>query len=616
MTVGNITITCQCNLLNQLTSAGTVTFDYDARGNRDSMTVNSVTTDYTYNSLDQLISAGSITYDYDDRGNLSTITNGSNITNYTYDAAELNDRFDYKTSDTPSASQRPKLVIEYTTSAPATPTPTPTATATATPTATANATPTATATATPTPTPNPGGPVTINYVYDALNRLTESNYSNGDYYHYAYDAVGNRETQQKSVLGLVTNDTYVYDDANRLTSLNGLSYTWDNNGNLLNDGVNAYTYDSANRLKTLNGQGNTVIYTYNGLGDRLRETVNGNTTTFTMDLNAGLTQALSDGTNTYIYGNGRIAQAAGTGTEYFLGDALGSVRQLTNASGAITYARTYDPYGVVASTSGSSQSAYGYTGESYDSYIKLIYLRSRMYSPTDGRFITRDTWGGNYNSPQSLNQWMYTGGNPINRTDPSGQCWYPQTGGGIGIDYSDLSPLLCSWFVNYFQSNGITIPPDATPQNWWHSIPPSHQSIITAYATCVFQNDTFLGPSTVALWQAVRFYTRPQWRFYISSITEVEFDLSLIGAGGDIAFACDNFNPNHCTTSYDYSAGIGGAIAGFDFELKAGFGIEVNTTGEIQIGASASVGSCELFVNFLRISVSCCQPPKVRTSHK
>jgi hypothetical protein len=36
----------------------------------------------------------------------------------------------------------------------------------------------------------------------------------------------------------VTNDNYVYDDANRLTSLNGVTYTWDNNGNLLNDGVN------------------------------------------------------------------------------------------------------------------------------------------------------------------------------------------------------------------------------------------------------------------------------------------------------------------------------------------------------------------------------------------
>ncbi|HEU0291236.1 MAG TPA: hypothetical protein VFR47_00770 [Anaerolineales bacterium] len=111
---------------------------------------------------------------------------------------------------------------------------------------------------------------------------------NGDYYHYLYDAVGNRERQDKFLLGLLTSDTYTYDDANRLTSLNGLAYTWDNNGNLLNDGVNTYTYDFANQLKILNGQGNTVTYTYNGLGDRLQETVSGNpTTTFTMDLNAG-----------------------------------------------------------------------------------------------------------------------------------------------------------------------------------------------------------------------------------------------------------------------------------------------------------------------------------------
>jgi len=29
--------------------------------------------------------------------------------------------------------------------------------------------------------------------------------------------------------------------ANRLTDVGGVTYTWDNNGNLLNDGVNTYT---------------------------------------------------------------------------------------------------------------------------------------------------------------------------------------------------------------------------------------------------------------------------------------------------------------------------------------------------------------------------------------
>lgn len=37
----------------------------------------------------------------------------------------------------------------------------------------------------------------------------------------------------------------------------------------------------------------------NGLGDRLQETVDGQTITFAMDFNTGLPQVLSDSTNTY-----------------------------------------------------------------------------------------------------------------------------------------------------------------------------------------------------------------------------------------------------------------------------------------------------------------------------
>ena len=145
------------------------------------------------------------------------------------------------------------------------------------------------------------GSTTITYIYDPLQRVKEANYSNGDYYHYTYDAVGNRLTQNKSIIGLLTTDTYVYDNANRIASANGVNYNYDANGNLLNDGTNAYAYDSANRLKSLNG---TTTYSYNGLGDRLMQ----NGIHYTLDLNTGLTQVLSDGTNSYLYGNGRISQ--------------------------------------------------------------------------------------------------------------------------------------------------------------------------------------------------------------------------------------------------------------------------------------------------------------------
>jgi hypothetical protein len=116
-----------------------------------------------------------------------------------------------------------------------------------------------------------------------------------------------------------------------------VTYTWDNNGNLLNDGVNTYNYDSANRLKSISG-GSSATFSYNGLGDRLSQ----NGIHYTLDLNAALTQVLADGTNTYVYGLGRVAERQGTANEYYLGDALDS--------GTVRLARNYEPFGRTAQT--------------------------------------------------------------------------------------------------------------------------------------------------------------------------------------------------------------------------------------------------------------------------
>ena len=135
-------------------------------------------------------------------------------------------------------------------------------------------------------------------------------------------------------------------------------------------------------------------------------------------MNAGLTQVLADSTNTYLYGNGRISQHT-TQTEYFLGDALGSVRQLADTAGAVTLTQSYSPYGETISSVGSGNSTYQFTGEARDAN-GLTYLRARYYNSGDGRFISRDTWNGDYNRPLSLNRWNYVEGNPVNLVDPSG----------------------------------------------------------------------------------------------------------------------------------------------------------------------------------------------------
>ncbi len=271
---------------------------------------------------------------------------------------------------------------------------------------------------------------------------------------------------------------YNYDIANRLVLIQNqqsqIENQYDANGNtstssvqrLFSDGLHTYSYDSAseaplwgNRLKSILGAGTSVLYRYNGLDDRLQETrrvepvetVNGADTNFTIDLNTGLTQALSDGRYTYLYGNGRIAQeshsAPGTShTDYFLGDALGSVRQLTDAIGAVTLSKMYEPYGTVSMTSGAGQTDYGYTDE-YQSG-NSVYLRSRFYMPSTGRFLTRDTWSGDANRPLSLNRWNYTNANPINFTDPSGhlpiKCQSMTTKAEYEkcvLDFYDLQPI-------------------------------------------------------------------------------------------------------------------------------------------------------------------------------
>jgi hypothetical protein len=65
--------------------------------------------------------------------------------------------------------------------------------------------------------------------------LTNAIHSTGLAYTYTMDAVRNRLMLQTGTYM----STYLYDDANRLTYVNVITYTWDANGNLLSDGISA-----------------------------------------------------------------------------------------------------------------------------------------------------------------------------------------------------------------------------------------------------------------------------------------------------------------------------------------------------------------------------------------
>ncbi|MBN2502588.1 MAG: RHS repeat-associated core domain-containing protein [Anaerolineales bacterium] len=136
---------------------------------------------------------------------------------------------------------------------------------------------------------------------------------------------------------------------------------------------------------------------------------------------------------------------------YYLPDALGSVRQITDATGAVTYAQTFKPYGEALSSTGEAGSNYGFAGEWTDE-TGLQYLRARYYAPAMGRFASKDTWEGVYSSPQTLNKWGYVMGNPVNYIDPSGMFAETKELSGVtwkstvyGITINYLQPALLKY---------------------------------------------------------------------------------------------------------------------------------------------------------------------------
>jgi RHS repeat-associated protein len=271
--------------------------------------------------------------------------------------------------------------------------------------------------------------------------------------------------------------------------------TVNSNGNLLNDSVSTYTYDSANRLTGFSNPSSVSSYQYNGLGDRLAQTVDGVPTNYTLDLNTGLTQVLADGTYTYLYGNGRISQhplTPDTGTpEYFISDALGSVRQLVDPAGAVTLAQSYAPYGGALSSVGSGVSVWQYTGEARD-VSGLTYLRARYLDSGVGRFVSRDKWEGNSTRPLSINRWNYVEGNPVNLTDPSGND--PNIVSRKDWGARDPNLTICDWsgiycIPNIFGAGEGVYDPDCNPSGYaLYSILNPNESLADIYTTIVIHH--------------------------------------------------------------------------------------------------------------------------------
>ncbi|MEJ5312589.1 MAG: RHS repeat-associated core domain-containing protein, partial [Anaerolineae bacterium] len=119
----------------------------------------------------------------------------------------------------------------------------------------------------------------------------------------------------------------------------------------------------------------------------------------------------------YLIGYDTLGWQSGDDWTFVLPDALGSVRQETDAAGAVSAVREWSPYGEEI---GGAQAGLGFTGEWFDTSAGLQYLRARWYQPTTGQFTQRDIWRGNTRQPLTMNPYLYALANPVRYSDPSG----------------------------------------------------------------------------------------------------------------------------------------------------------------------------------------------------
>ncbi|EGK10824.1 cell wall-associated protein, partial [Desmospora sp. 8437] len=124
----------------------------------------------------------------------------------------------------------------------------------------------------------------------------------------------------------------------------------------------------------------------------------------------------------YTYGanNELVSITRGGKTYYCQTNYRGDVTALTDSTGAVVASYEYDAFGNLLKETGTVENTYRYAGYRYDEVTGLYYLQSRYYNPETGRFLTRNSFEGFEDEPQSLNKYSYVHNNPILYVDPNG----------------------------------------------------------------------------------------------------------------------------------------------------------------------------------------------------
>ena len=307
---------------------------------------------------------------------------------------------------------------------------------------------------------------TLEYEYDAEERITQVIDSVDGTTEYTYDAQGQllTETREGIAVNTMTYDgygniltkngkEYVYCDNcwnDLLTVYDGQEIVYDAQGNPTSYLGHTLTWEKGRQLKSFDSN----TYTYNANGIRTSKTVDGVKHTYTLDGTNILRETWYGNTLVPLYDNEDSVCGIlfNNVPYYFIKNLQGDVIAIVDKDAQAVARYAYDAWGVCTVTQDSSGCSiatinpFRYRSYYYDEEIELYYLQSRYYDANIGRFVNADEVDliKDASSANDVNLLAYCQNIPINCADINGK-WLIQVICGVAgaAIFGTIANILC-----------------------------------------------------------------------------------------------------------------------------------------------------------------------------